>query len=228
MGLQGEVEDTLAYLKSQRNDRWSLGLREVMDAPHLLDAEWKRNDVMRKIGRFYDSVWVYGPPDFYDPLVGLDVPPAVRSKMDFVGFLQSNVLAGWTRPEHKPKGDYILITTGGGGDGSDLIHDVRRCLPGKTPTLTHNVADRARPLYAGQASAPSCCMKCCEDPLSRGDRIRQPHGRADRWRQGRARHGRLQHLLRDPVLRQAGARSSRGSCRAKSSLSAPAAPQSLG
>src|SRR6478735_8153452 len=58
MGLQGEVEDTLAYLKKQ-GTTLVLGLREVMDAPHLLDAEWKRNDVMRKIGQFYDSVWVY-------------------------------------------------------------------------------------------------------------------------------------------------------------------------
>ena len=27
-------------------------------------------------------------------------------------------------PAHRPEGDYILVTTGGGGDGADLIHDV--------------------------------------------------------------------------------------------------------
>ncbi|MDQ0321488.1 putative glycosyltransferase [Pararhizobium capsulatum DSM 1112] len=122
MGLRGEVEDTLTYLKAQGTNL-VLGLREVMDAPHLLEEEWKRNDVMTKIGRFYDKIWVYGPPDFYDPLVGLDVPPQVRAKMDFVGFLQRSVSAGG-ESEHKQKEDYILITTGGGGDGSDLIHNV--------------------------------------------------------------------------------------------------------
>ena len=35
---------------------------------------------MRKIGLFYDKIWAYGPPDFYDPLTGLDVPPAVEGK----------------------------------------------------------------------------------------------------------------------------------------------------
>src|SRR5690606_14969321 len=90
LGLQGEVEETLAWLKT-RGTRMILGLRDVMDAPHLLDAEWKRKDVMRKLEQFYDHVWVYGPAEFYDPLVGLDVPDRVRGRMDFVGFLQRSV-----------------------------------------------------------------------------------------------------------------------------------------
>jgi predicted glycosyltransferase len=122
MGLKGEVEDTLAYLKS-RGTQLVLGLREIMDAPHLLDAEWKKNGIMQKIDQYYDSIWVYGPPDFYDPLVGLDVPPSVRRKMDFVGFLQRSVST--TKTSINARSDnYILVTTGGGGDGSDLVHDV--------------------------------------------------------------------------------------------------------
>ncbi|MBL8583813.1 MAG: glycosyltransferase family protein [Rhizobiaceae bacterium] len=134
MGLRGEVEDTLGYLKA-RGTTLVLGLREVMDAPHLLEAEWKRNDVMRKIGLFYDKVWVYGPPEFYDPLTGLDVPSSVRARMDFVGFLQRS-LPGYDDPGHKPEGDYILVTTGGGGDGADLVHDVIHAYQ-QDATLTH-------------------------------------------------------------------------------------------
>jgi len=122
MGLSGEVEETLAYLKT-RGTRLILGLREVMDAPHLLEAEWRRKDVMHKIEKFYDDIWVYGPPDFYDPLVGLDVPKGVRDKLNFVGFLQRNALT-MDRAQYQPSGDYILVTTGGGGDGADLVQDV--------------------------------------------------------------------------------------------------------
>ncbi|TIR60081.1 MAG: hypothetical protein E5X17_02450, partial [Mesorhizobium sp.] len=122
LGLRGEIEDTLSYLKT-RGTTLVLGLREVMDAPHLLEAEWERRDVMRKIGLFYDKVWAYGPPDFYDPLTGLDVPPAIRAKMKFVGFLQRSLQKN-ELPGHRPEGDYILVTTGGGGDGADLIHNV--------------------------------------------------------------------------------------------------------
>lgn len=122
MGLKGEVEETLAYLKA-RGTILVLGLREIMDAPHLLEAEWKKNSIMQKIDQYYDSIWVYGPPDFYDPLVDLDVPAGVRRKMDFVGFLQRSVSRGKNSVNAR-KDDYILVTTGGGGDGSDLVHDV--------------------------------------------------------------------------------------------------------
>ncbi len=122
MGLRGEIEDTLAYLKSQ-GTTLVLGLRDVMDAPHLLQAEWQRNDVMAKIDRFFDHIWVYGPPDFYDPLTGLDVPQSVRDRMEFVGFLERS--AHGNKPsQNQPEGEYILVTTGGGGDGADLINDV--------------------------------------------------------------------------------------------------------
>ncbi|MCM2290721.1 glycosyltransferase family protein [Allorhizobium sp. BGMRC 0089] len=121
LGLRGEVEDTLAYLKT-RGTRLVLGLRDVMDAPHLLDAEWKRNDVMAKIAKLYDDVWVYGPPDFHDPLSGLEVPQALRDKMRFVGFLQRSAY-GTPKPDHVPEEDYLLVTTGGGGDGAELVRD---------------------------------------------------------------------------------------------------------
>jgi predicted glycosyltransferase len=122
LGLRGELEETLSYLKT-RGTTLVLGLREVMDAPHLLAAEWARRDVLRKIAQFYDMIWVYGPHGFYDPLTGLDVPPGVRSRMTYVGFLERN-LPHTEMPNRRPEGDYILVTTGGGGDGADLIHGV--------------------------------------------------------------------------------------------------------
>ena len=135
LGLRGEVEATLAYLKTT-GTMLVLGLREVMDAPHLLDAEWKRRDVLRKIDLLYDAIWIYGPPDFYNPLTGLDVPPAVSSKLEFVGFLQRG-LSHEKLPGHRPKGDYILVTPGGGGDGAELIHDVLHAYQ-QDPELTYN------------------------------------------------------------------------------------------
>jgi predicted glycosyltransferase len=122
LGLRGELEETLSYLKT-RGATLVLGLREVMDAPHLLAAEWAKRDVLRKVAQYYDMIWVYGPPGFYDPLTGLDVPPLVRSRMSYVGFLERQ-LPHTELPSWRPEGDYILVTTGGGGDGADLIHGV--------------------------------------------------------------------------------------------------------
>lgn len=150
MGLRGEVEETLAYLKSQ-GTTLVLGLREVMDAPHLLDAEWKPHDVMGKIDRLYDKVWVYGPPEFYDPLVSLEVPPGVRAKMSFVGFLQRRALHE-ALSTHRPSGDYILVTTGGGGDGADLVRDVMNAYR-HDKTLTHKALVVLGPYMPGEQRA---------------------------------------------------------------------------
>lgn len=150
MGLRGEVEETLAYLKSQ-GTTLVLGLREVMDAPHLLKAEWSPNDTMGKIDRLYDRIWVYGPPDFYDPLVGLDVPAGVRAKMSFVGFLQRRALHE-ALSTHRPSGDYILVTTGGGGDGADLVRDVMQAYR-HDPTLSHKALVVLGPYMPGEQRA---------------------------------------------------------------------------
>ncbi len=122
MGLQGEITDTLAYLKTQKT-KLILGLRDVMDAPHLLKPEWKRKDLIRKIDESYDCIWVYGPESFYNPMVGLDIPPSIQERTQFVGFLKRQALQNG-HSTHKQKGDYILVTTGGGGDGVSLIRAV--------------------------------------------------------------------------------------------------------
>ena len=163
MGLRGEVEETLAYLKT-RGTTLVLGLREVMDAPHLLEAEWKRNNVMRKIGQFYDTIWVYGPPDFYDPLIGLDVPVTVRAKMKFVGFLQRS-LSNDNTPTHVPEGDYILVTTGGGGDGADLVHNVIHAYQ-QDPTLQHKALIVLGPYMPAKQRA-NWSRKAAKFPISR-------------------------------------------------------------
>jgi predicted glycosyltransferase len=136
LGLRGELEETLSYLKTH-GTTLVLGLREVMDAPHLLKAEWAKRDVLHKIGVFYDAVWVYGPEDFYDPLAGFDVPQAVRSRMSYVGFLQ-RYLPQADALVREVQGNYILATTGGGGDGADLIHNIFDAYR-HDATLTHRL-----------------------------------------------------------------------------------------
>ncbi|MFN3972120.1 MAG: glycosyltransferase family protein [Gemmobacter sp.] len=150
MGLRGEVEETLAYLKS-RGTTLVLGLRDVMDAPHLLAAEWAPQDTIGKIDRFYDSIWVYGPRDFHNPLTGLDVPQRVLDRMHYVGFLQrhaqKNVATG-----SRDRGDYILVTTGGGGDGAELVQDVIAAYQ-HDPDLPHDALIVLGPYMPAEARA---------------------------------------------------------------------------
>ncbi|EFL88061.1 glycosyltransferase family protein [Ahrensia sp. R2A130] len=120
MGLKGEIESTLEMLR-ERGCKTVLGLRDVMDAPHLLEEEWRKKEVMDKIAALYDDIWIYGPADFYNPLTGLDVPQSVTDRLTYTGFLERDMPATEKAlPLHIAPGT-ILVTAGGGGDGADIM-----------------------------------------------------------------------------------------------------------
>lgn len=136
MGLHGEIEETLHALKA-RGTHLVLGLREVMDAPQFLRAEWGPKDMLRRIEAVYDTIWVYGPEGFHDPMAGLEVSDGFRARMRYTGFLERS-LARSAPAEPRGLGDYLLVTGGGGGDGEDLFRDVLAAYdadPGLGPCL---------------------------------------------------------------------------------------------
>ena len=121
LGLRGEALDTLNMLKSM-GTRLVLGLRDVMDEPKLLEPEWRRKNVMPALRELYDQIWVYGLPQICDPLEGISLPAKVRQKMIYTGYLHRELPA--KSPHQLPaitERPYLLVTTGGGGDGEQLI-----------------------------------------------------------------------------------------------------------
>jgi predicted glycosyltransferase len=127
VGLRGEVLPTLKALK-RRGTRLVLGLRDVMDEPRLLEPEWQRKKAMPALRELYDEIWVYGLPQICDPLEGIALPPRVRQKMVYTGYLHREVpaQAALTRLPEMANRPFLLVTTGGGGDGEALIDWVLR------------------------------------------------------------------------------------------------------
>ena len=127
LGLRGEALETLHMLKSA-GTRLVLGLRDVMDEPKLLEPEWRRKKVVPALRELYDQIWVYGLPQICDPLEGISLPAKVRQKMIYTGYLHRELPA--KKPVHKlpaiTERPYLLVTTGGGGDGEQLIEWVLR------------------------------------------------------------------------------------------------------
>ena len=126
-GLRGEVTETLESLKA-RGTRLVLGLRDVMDEPRLLEPEWQRKNVLPALRELYEEIWVYGLPQICDPLEGVSLPIGVRQKMVYTGYLHREVPTHGAPPRlpeicARP---YLLVTTGGGGDGEALIEWVLR------------------------------------------------------------------------------------------------------
>lgn len=123
LGLKGELLPTLQMFR-ESSTKTVVGLRDVMDSPELLKAEWDESDMIRKIDQYYDQAWVYGPENFWNPLEGFLLDDQMRDKLRYVGFLDRES-SGTTSGENVnlPE-NYILVTAGGGGDGSQLFEQV--------------------------------------------------------------------------------------------------------
>jgi predicted glycosyltransferase len=127
LGLRGEVADTLHLLKD-RGVPLVLGLRDVMDEPHLLAPEWARKNVAPALTEVYDEIWVYGLPQFCDPLAGIELPDFVHRKVVYTGYLERKAPLHAVQMPNIPARErpYLLVTPGGGGDGEALVDWVLR------------------------------------------------------------------------------------------------------
>jgi len=123
MGLKGELEPTLEMFKEAETTT-VLGLRDVMDSPRLLAAEWNKSDMIDKVDEYYDRVWVYGPERFWNPLQDLLLPRSLEDRITYTGFLDREALNMQMLESHTLPENYILVTAGGGGDGVNLMEQV--------------------------------------------------------------------------------------------------------
>ncbi len=127
-GLRGEVEPTLRMLRTL-GSRLVLGLRDVMDDPASLRQEWERKQVLPALQDLYDDIWVYGRPEVFEPLDGMDLPATVTGKIVYTGYLRRTQLSGAEPPDSSIAGikpPFILVTPGGGGDGAALVDWILR------------------------------------------------------------------------------------------------------
>ncbi|WP_171131672.1 MULTISPECIES: glycosyltransferase family protein [unclassified Ruegeria] len=117
-GFRGELIQTLEYLEGSCDTKLVLGLRDVLDEPDVLAAEWARKEAVAATERFYHEIWVYGLRSVYDPTIGLPLSPATQNRIHWTGYLRRD-LGPVGEPPEQP---YILITPGGGGDGKAMVN----------------------------------------------------------------------------------------------------------
>ncbi|NNM74894.1 glycosyltransferase [Enterovirga aerilata] len=121
-GFRGEIVPALEHLRA-RGCRIVLGVRDVLDEPALLVPEWERKGATEILARFYDEIWVYGLPEVYRPLDCLDLPARLERRTTYTGYLRREMPTTSSLTYHPKitRQPFILVTTGGGGDGEDVI-----------------------------------------------------------------------------------------------------------
>ena len=116
-GFRGELLPSLDWLRENGTTKVVLGLRDVLDEPEVLAAEWERKGAVEATEKYYDEIWVYGMRDVYDPTKGLPLSQAAHDRMHWTGYLRREA-PDETPPAEEP---YVLITPGGGGDGAAMV-----------------------------------------------------------------------------------------------------------
>lgn len=125
-GFRAELSETLASARA-RGARIVLGIRDVLDDEDALAREWERKNALEAIEAFYDEIWVYGLPEICEPLKGLGLSRRMEGRIRYTGYLRREA-ADWPAEQEieTPDPPYILVTTGGGGDGAALVDWVLR------------------------------------------------------------------------------------------------------
>lgn len=123
-GLAGELLPTLRQLRRRGRARLVLGLREVLDDPAAVRAEWAREDNYRITRECYDAIWVYGDRRVADDPEALGFGPELRERMHYTGYLDP-LARNRRHPADHPAlagldGRIALCLVGGGQDGAPL------------------------------------------------------------------------------------------------------------
>lgn len=147
-GFRGELLPALEWLKLKRKAHLILGLRDVLDEPNVLAAEWARKGAVEAAERYYDETWVYGLRSIYDPTAGLELTQEFRDKMTFTGYLQREAFSD----DEPPSEPYILVTPGGGGDGAGMV-DLVLCAYEADPDLSPRALLVYGPFLSGEVRA---------------------------------------------------------------------------
>jgi predicted glycosyltransferase len=126
-GAQRELDPVLKALRRRGHTRIVLGLRDVIDTPSVVRAQWLRQRNFEAMRDFYSEVWVYGDQTLYDTIGEYGLDGELGTKAQVVGYLDQRVRLN--SPAARPALDairgedprpYVLCSVGGGRDGSDL------------------------------------------------------------------------------------------------------------
>lgn len=126
-GLQGELKDTLNYLKiCLPQTKLVLLMRDILDSPETTVNEWHKYGYYDAIQLFYHQILVVGMPQVFDFPQEYQFPSTISQKVRFCGYIRREF--GRKRRsvlrqelQIKPDEPLVLVTPGGGGDGYRLI-----------------------------------------------------------------------------------------------------------
>lgn len=143
LGLADELDTVLAAAR-ERGTRTILGVRDIIDSADVVAREWGRPRARRALAHEYDRVCVYGDPGVFDPRHEYPMPTELRDRLEFVGYV-ARTDAPVRVPREESQRPRVLVTVGGGEDGSGRVETFLDSLEIATPHFDSTII--LGPLY---------------------------------------------------------------------------------
>jgi predicted glycosyltransferase len=126
-GVRGELRGALSAL-IEDGGRAALGVRDILDDPAMVVAEWEAGHVVELTQEHFDRLLVYGEQRVLDVVDEYGLPESLARRVRYCGYVVhpefrhtaavDSLPAFATGLSHRPT---VLATTGGGEDGSHLL-----------------------------------------------------------------------------------------------------------
>ncbi|MFM1770295.1 MAG: hypothetical protein RJA22_2824 [Verrucomicrobiota bacterium] len=135
LGAGGEFAHALAEVR-RYGGRAALGLRDILDEPATVLAEWTAGNLRHSIETLYDLILIYGDQSVFDPVTEYEFSPATRRRTRFCGYVLNQGGPDLTDPSpplidrHADPRPLVMATTGGGEDGFFLLETFLRAATG--------------------------------------------------------------------------------------------------
>ncbi|HYY48672.1 MAG TPA: glycosyltransferase [Thermoplasmata archaeon] len=127
LGYRGELREGLLALKDRYPDtKFVFGCRDIMDDPEHIRAKWQEMGVYDAFENLYDGIAVYGSRSLYDVGDAYDIPPSLRSKLHYCGFIvrpppSADPVAVRFHYGFPATGPLVVATVGSGIDGYPVL-----------------------------------------------------------------------------------------------------------
>lgn len=125
-GVGDELTNALTELQRQgHRAKLVLLLRDILDSPESTIRVWQKNHYHDAIQAFYDQVLVVGSPEIFDLRKEYEFPNEIHAKVRFCGYLAREAGRQSRQQTRDQLGladeQLVLVTTGGGEDGYQLL-----------------------------------------------------------------------------------------------------------
>ncbi|BHH84397.1 membrane protein [Desulforhopalus sp. 52FAK] len=128
LGLKKEVLPTLQWFKTDSpTTKTVLGLRDILDHSSVIQKDWQEKNVYSYLDELYSEIWVYGNREIYDPVKMYKIPAPIHDRVKFTGYIPRKSISHSKRRTVRKQyrimdeDKFVLVTTGGGGDGFEVI-----------------------------------------------------------------------------------------------------------